>query len=40
MAVEQAREELLRERQPMLAFKTPEEIGASRCSCARTARRP
>ena len=28
MAVEQAREELLREKQPMLAFSTPEGIGA------------
>ena len=28
MAVEQARDELLREKQPMLAFTTPEEIGA------------
>jgi 3-hydroxybutyrate dehydrogenase len=28
MVVEQARDELLREKQPMLAFTTPEEIGA------------
>ena len=28
MAVEQARDELLREKQPMLAFTTPEKIGA------------
>jgi NAD(P)-dependent dehydrogenase (short-subunit alcohol dehydrogenase family) len=28
MAVEQAKEELLREKQPMLAFSTPEGIGA------------
>ena len=28
MTVEQAKEELLREKQPMLAFSTPEEIGA------------
>ncbi len=28
MAVEQAREELLREKQPMLAFSTPGQIGA------------
>ncbi len=28
MTVEQAKEELLREKQPMLAFSTPEGIGA------------
>lgn len=28
MAVDQVRDELLREKQPMLAFTTPEEIGA------------
>jgi 3-hydroxybutyrate dehydrogenase len=38
MAVEQAKEEVLREKQPMLAFSTPEEIGA--LAVFLTARRP